>query len=161
MNLTDSEQNINCSKNERDKMKITANSNDTDIVSITENISRVRLTLEEIIAQDNDASRQQYLSPTPSPSPSSYFVNCQLSDGSSVSSSFPSETGSILSNSSSSVRSGFDNSSIFSTFKSFNDPFRGVNDEDFSNLDRYGFLNNKSFNSINEREFMELERRKL
>lgn len=154
MNLTETEntKNINCDDN---VLEITENSSDTEVISVTDNISRVRLTLEEIIANDNDTSRQNYLSPTPSPSP-------LLSDASSVSSSFPSETGSFVSTSSSSVRSGFDTASILSTYRSFNDPFRGVDDDEFANLDRYGFLNNKLLClTINEREFMEAERRRL
>lgn len=129
------------------------------VVSVTENISRVRLTLEEIIANDNEASRQHYI-PSSTPKLSAEAFNGD--DQSSVSSSLASDTGSIMSSSSSGVKS-FDNASITSG-KSFNDAFRGVEDDEFSNLDRYGFLKSSktlSFTHLNEKEFMEKERLKL
>lgn len=132
--------------------------NDNAVVSVTENISRVRLTLEEIIANDNDASRQHYI---PTHSPSLSHDSYMSDDHSSVSSSLASDTGSLLSSSSSGVKS-FDNSSIMSV--RFNDPFRGVDDDEFSNLDRYGFLKSSktlSFTHLSENEFMGKERLKL
>ena len=122
---------------------------ETEVATVTKNISRIRLTLEEIISNDNDASRLQYLSIS---SPS----NITLSDTSSVSSTFDSETGSFVSSSSCSVRSVIDFGS-----KAFNDPFKGVEDDDFANLDRYGFMNKNNNISISEREFMEKERSRL
>lgn len=139
---------------------LTEEENDESVVvSVTENISRVRLTLEEIIANDNDTSRQHYI---PNNSPKLSIKSCLSDDQSSVSSSLASDTGSIMSSSSSGVKS-FDNSSIVSS-KSFNDPFRGVDDDEFGNLDRYGFLKSSktlSFTHISENEFMEKERLKL
>lgn len=141
-------------------MEHDSNKNNTDnadkveeVVSMTENISRVRLTLEEIIANDNDNSRQQYLSSPPASSSKSP----ERDDASTVSSTFASETGSFISTSSSSVRSGFDGMS----FRIFNDPFKGVNDDEFSNLDRYGFLSDKKLTIISEKEFVEKERKRL
>ena len=122
---------------------------ETEVATVTKNISRIRLTLEEIISNDNDASRLQYLSIS---SPS----NITLSDTSSVSSTFDSETGSFVSSSSCSVRSVIDFGS-----KAFIDPFKGVEDDDFANLDRYGFMNKNNNISISEREFMEKERSRL
>lgn len=148
MNLTESESTLKSEINDRNSN--TENECDAEVLSVAENISRVRLTLEEIIANDNEASRQNYLSPSSSP----------LSETSSVSSSFPSETGSFVSTSDGSVKSGLDNISIMSSFRTFTDPFRGIDDEEFSKLDRYGFVNSK-FGTISEREFMELERRRL
>ena len=126
-----------------------------EVMSVTKNISKVRLTLEEIIANDNDASRHQYL-----PSPK------LEDDSSSVSSTFESDRGSIISTSSG-MRSGTDSSSIMSAAfrQTVNDAFRGVEDEEFSNLDRYGFLASSSkslsISSITEKEFMEKERLRL
>jgi len=141
-------------ENLSEEVEFTDETNFSDsLASVTENISRARLTLEEIIANDNDASRQQYL-----PSPT-------FDDASSVSSVFESDAGSLLSTSS----SFRDNSSIKSASKtgSYSDPFKGMPDDEFSNLDRYGFLNipkSRSINSIkkiDDTEFIERERRKL
>ena len=57
--------------------------------------------------------------------------------------------------------SGLDTSSIASAFKTFNDPFRGVEDEEFSNLDRYGFKLGKNERPDSEQAFMQREREKL
>lgn len=131
-------------------------SDNEEVISVTRNISKVRLTLEEIIANDNEASRQQYL---PSPKLDETSV---ADDGSSVSSRFESDRGSIISTNSSGIKSLNDAASI----KLFdNDAFRGVNDDDFSNLDRYGFLQSSSkslsVTNISEKEFMEKERLRL
>lgn len=133
------------------------------VASVTENISRVRLTLEEIIANDNETSRQQYMQ----------FLT--VSDGkdslnddrSSVSSTFESDTASFVSTSSGIRTGGLDNSSsvLISSFRqNFNDPFQGVDDEDFENLDRYGFMKSSlksQSGTIGEKEFMERERIKM
>lgn len=121
-----------------------------EVESVSKNISQVRLTLEEIIANDNEASRQQYLA-----SPTSQ-EDCG-DDRSSVSSTFESDKGSIIS-----ISSGV--RSINATTASFNDAFRGVEDDEFSNLDRYGFRKSSkspSLTSITEKEFMEKERLRL
>lgn len=107
---------------------------DSQVASVTENISKVRLTLEEIIANDNELSRKQY-------------INVD-DDVSSVSSTLESDRGSIFS--AASIRSNASSS------MGNNDAFRGVDDEEFSNLDRYGFLK-----TLSEKEFMEKERLRL
>ena len=114
---------------------------ESPIISVTENISRVRLTLEEIIANDNEASRISYLS-----SPSTTCASPIESDDVSVSSTLESDMGSIKSFST--------GSSFASSMRQINDPFRGVHDDEFSNLDRYGF-------KLDEKEFMKLERERL
>lgn len=133
---------------------------ESEVMSVTQNISKVRLTLEEIIANDNEASRQQYLS-----SPK-IDEESDGDDGSSVSSRFESDRGSIISTSSSGIKSINDTASIMSAFKKTNnDAFRGVDDDYFSNLDRYGFLQssakNLSVTHISEKEYMEKERLRL
>lgn len=134
-------------------------SENEEVMSVTRNISKVRLTLEEIIANDNEASRQQYL---PSPKLDETVSGSVADDGSSVSSRFESDRGSIISTSSSGIKSLNDAVSI----KLFdNDAFRGIDDDDFSNLDRYGFLRSSSkslsMTNISEKEFMEKERLRL
>lgn len=125
------------------------------IVSVTRNISRVRLTIEEIIANDNDASRVSYLPTTPSVKNSSPLSLSLSDDNISVSSSLESDKGSIASFSTGGC-SGLDSSSIVSSFV-LNDPFKGVDDEEFSNLDRYGFKLEKDQTDA----FLRLERAKL
>lgn len=141
-------------------------SKDTNDVSIAENISRVRLTIEEIIATDNEVSRQSYLSPIQSPMEAvgSCDVDKDNDDSSSVSSAFDSDMVSICTSTSNlSKLSG----ASMSTLKSImNDPFYGIDDEDFSNLDRFGFLTigskSLSTGSISrESEYMERERLKM
>lgn len=137
----------------------TSEEDENEVMSVTRNISKVRLTLEEIIANDNEASRQQYL-------PSPKLDEAMADDRSSVSSRFESDSGSIISTSSSGIKSLNDNASIVSAFKqTANDAFRGVADDDFSNLDRYGFLQSSSkslsVTNISEMEFMENERLRL
>lgn len=139
---------------------------DASVAAVTENISKARLTLEEIIAIDNDASRQQYL-----PSPTlSYSVD----DASSISSTFESDAGSFCtassncsSSCSSSLKHHSSSSSSSSLLKShhqnrsYSDSFKGTLDEDFSNLDRYGFLSLHGSRKFNEQGFEERERRKM
>lgn len=132
---------------------------ENEVMSVTRNISKVRLTLEEIIANDNEVSRKQYL-------PSPKFDEAVDDDISSVSSRFESDRGSIISTSSSGIKSLNDTSSIMYSFnQALNDAFRGVDDDEFSNLDRYGFLQSSSKSlsctSISEKEFMEQERLRL
>lgn len=160
--MNSAENNILTVKENGENGKIIENTqNDTceEITSVTRNISKVRLTLEEIIANDNEASRQQYL-------PSPKLDEAIADDISSVSSRFESDRGSIISTSSSGIKSVNDTASIISAFKQTAvDAFRGVDDDDFSNLDRYGFLqsSSKSLSVINisEMEFMEKERLRL
>lgn len=138
----------------------TCEESENGVTSLTRNISKVRLTLEEIIANDNEASRQHYI-------PSPKLDESVADDISSVSSRFESDRGSIISTSSSSgIKSVYDTASIMSAFKqTANDAFRGVDDDDFSNLDRYGFLQSSSkslsITNISEMEFMEKERLRL
>ena len=135
------------------------NYEESPIVSVTSNISRVRLTLEEIIANDNEASRISYLS-SPSSKCSSPLSTTVSDDCHSVSSTLESDMASIASFSTGGG-SGLDTSSIASAFKTFNDPFRGVEDEEFSNLDRYGFKLGKNERPDSEQAFMQREREKL
>lgn len=129
------------------------------VASVTENISRVRLTLEEIIANDNETSRQQYMQFL-TVSDEKDSLN---DDRSSVSSTFESDTASFVSTSSGIRTGGLDNSSSVLIWN-FNDPFQGVDDEDFENLDRYGFMKSSlksQSGTIGEKEFMERERIKM
>lgn len=116
--------------------------------SVARSISKVRLTLDEIIANDNERSRNSYLSPASSPT---------ISDVSSVSSGFSSidsvsERSSLHSVSSSTLK----------TFQTQYDPFRGIEVDDFSHVDRYGFLLNTGMSrSKASNEFLTVEREKL
>lgn len=120
----------------------------TEAESVAQSISKVRLTLDEIMAQENEASRLPYLSPATSPT---------LSEASSVSSGFESVGGFSDQSSIHSVTS-----STVQTYSAHFDPFRGIQDEDFSNMDRYGFILTSGFSrSAASREFLSLERAKL
>lgn len=156
------EENERRTKEEKDHLEIESSQSLEDseesVLSMTQNISRVRLTLEEIIANDNESSRHNYLSPKADSN------SVLIDDNSSVSSGLPSDTGSVLSFGSKSQSS--------STFGfQLNDPFRGVDDDDFSNLDRFGFLTTTSSSasaskliraaSVDEQEFIERERKKM
>ena len=120
----------------------------TEAESVAQSISKVRLTLEEIIAHDNDASRSSYLSPTTSPI---------TSDASSVSSGFASLDEVSERSSLHSVTS-----STLQAYLSHFDPFRGIEVDEFSQVDRYGFMLNTGFTrSAASNEFLTLERDKL
>jgi hypothetical protein len=120
----------------------------TEAESVARSISKIRLTLEEIIANDNDASRSSYLSPAASPI---------LSDASSVSSGFVSIDGVSERSSLHSV-----SSSTFQAYQSQFDPFRGIEVDEFSHVDRYGFMLNTGYaRTAASNEFLTLEREKL
>lgn len=120
----------------------------TEAESVAKSISKVRLTLEEIIANDNEASRSSYLSPTTSP---------VLSDASSVSSGFVSIDGVSERSSLHSI-----SSSIFQVYQNQFDPFRGIEVDEFSQVDRYGFMLNTGYSkAAASNEFLTLEREKL
>lgn len=120
----------------------------SEVESVAQSISKVRLTLDEIIANDNEASRISYLSPTTSPT---------ISDASSVSSGFASIENVSERSSLHSV-----SSSTLQTFQTQFDPFRGIEVDDFSHVDRYGFMLNTGFaRSAASSDFLNAEREKL
>lgn len=129
--------------------------NDEEVVSVSKSLSRTRLTLEEIIADDNDASRRCYLSPTSTQSVSPVLAD---DDVSSVSSTFGSEMASARSSSTTLV-----STHSLPTGHPTDDPFRGIDEEDFARLDRYGFMvvSLGGSASMSEMEFAERERKRM
>lgn len=121
----------------------------TEAESVAQSISKVRLTLDEIIAHDNEASRSSYLSPVASPTFSEY--------ASSVSSGFAS-IDNVSERSSLHSVSSF----LLNTYQNQLDPFRGIEVDEFSQVDRYGFMLNTGFSrSKASSDFLAMEREKL
>lgn len=143
---------------------------DTNNISVVVNevipaLSKIKLNMEELLASENEASRQGYLSPRfslPS-SPTAEFLEISVEDSASIASSVSSGFVSVIDRSiQSSIQSG--RASISSAaLRAQTDPFNGVDDDDFAHLDRYGFLliTRDGKVKVNEKSFLEVQRKTL
>ena len=109
-----------------------------DASELSRSVSNLRLTIDEIIALDTDKCRQAYLSPSEASTPVGSPTGV-ADDASSVSSSFVADWANAAEAAASSASSTSSTGTLLSAYQQ-RDAFRGIPEDDFARLDRYGFL---------------------